>query len=236
METNRSDSHIFCCFSLLVLILENNNWVLDYVTQDNINNIVIYCCHVTVVTSYQTLSFHLMSTARLLWLTSWLCDQAWDGCQEHKQFSSPSVLPTAQRGGAQGKRETGHHPLSSKGTSGPFSRSHLGPLAASGFTFSASAPQCCPWGALTTRCPAEAPCDSRMEGTRFATFFLTSFSEVCDLSALWLSGVPAWDVRREVKKSTPDSSSSRSQMVQLTRLMIQVKPVRQDRWIISIWM
>lgn len=38
------------------------------------------------------------------------------------------------------------------------------------------------------------------------------------------------------RDSTLDSNSNRSQIVQLTRLMIQVRPVRQDRWIISIWM
>lgn len=113
---------------------------------------------------------------RLLWLTTWLRDHGCDGCQENKQVSFPSVFPTAQPGEAESKREARRHPLSSKGTSGPFSRSHLGHLPASGFTFSPLAPQSCPRDALTTRCPTGAPCDSEMEETRFAaTFFLPPF-------------------------------------------------------------
>lgn len=151
-----------------------------YVTQDNIKNIVMYCCALEVIKYFPSVwtiklfpftfcpqgrltSTRVKASVRLLWLTSWLRDQAWDGCQEHKQLSPPSVWPTAQLGGAQSKREAGHHPLSSKSTSGPFSRSHLGHLPACGFTFSASAPQRCPWGAVKTRCPAGAPCDSGMK-------------------------------------------------------------------------
>lgn len=134
------------------------------------------------------------ASARLLWLTTWLRDQGCDGCQENKQLSFPSVFPTAQPGEAESEREEGRHPLSSKGTSGWFSRSPLGHLPASGFAFSPLAPQSCPRDALTTRCPTGAPCDSEMEETGFAaTFFFTSFSEACDLSALRVS---AWDTRR----------------------------------------
>lgn len=134
-------------------------------------------CHVTVVTKFfpsgwtiklfpftfcqqcRLTFIRVKASVRLLWLISWLHEQDWDGCQEHTQLSSPSVLPAVHPGGAQSKREAGHHPLSFR----PFSRSHLGHLPVGGFTFLASAPQCCPWGALTTRCPAGSPCDSRMK-------------------------------------------------------------------------
>lgn len=143
------------------------------------------------------LSLRPEASAGLLWLTTWLRDQGCDGCQENKQLSFPSVFPPAQPGEAESEREEGRHPLSSEGTSGPFSRSHLGHLPASGFTFSPLEPQSCPRDTLTTRCPTGAPCDSEMEENRFAaTFFFTSFSEACDLSALRWWRVPAWDMRR----------------------------------------